>query len=182
MLQLTKCKLAIVFSVTLTCSSCNRLVDNIAFKSSYGDELIQDNDSLYAKLDTNDELNLKYLKHLIDTAEIKMLTELAFVDSVDHDYSSKSIILGDRKILEIRYKDLTIEKEMYSILNRIGAEFQKIDSTYKPEDYNFLPIDSSAFYNKAPVNLLKPQFEMTISSLQKAERDVLSKRVNNVKK
>jgi hypothetical protein len=94
MLQLTKCKLAIVFSVTLTCSSCNRLVDNIAFKSSYGDELIQDNDSLYAKLDTDDELNLKYLKHLID----------------------------------------------------------------------------------------KAQFEMTISSLQKAERNVLSKRVNNVKK
>ena len=107
MLQLTKCKLAIVLSVTLICSSCNRLADNNVFRANYG-ELIQDNDSLYAKLDTNDELNLKYLKHLIDTAEIKMLTELAFVDSVDHDYSSKSIILGDRKILEIRYKDLTI--------------------------------------------------------------------------
>jgi len=168
--------------IFVICSSCNRLADNNVFKASYGDEVFQDNDSLYAKLDSNDEANLKYLKHLVDTAEIKMLTELAFVDSVDTDYSSKSIILGNRKILEIHYKDLTIEKEIYSILNRVDVEFQKIDSTYKTEDYKFLPIDSSTFYHQAPVNLLKVLFEMTISSLQKAERDVLSKRANNVKK
>jgi len=157
--------------------SCNRVADNLYSKDFYTNQ--QDNNFLYNELsvDSTELVDYLSLKSLIDSLELEINGQLDFLDSIDSNYSPKTIIKGDKNIISSFYNDGVTEKEILLLLYKIDKKLSILNENYDQKNFNFLPTDTLLMYDKMPLELLKSLFEITISAIRDAEKETLTKKI-----
>lgn len=166
-------KKLVILGCVLAWVSCDRISDKSYLRDFYSNQ--EDNDYLYKQLsvDSIELQNFLSLKNSIDSLELEIQSQLDFLDSIDSNYSPKTIIIGDKMILSNFYNDGINEKEILTLLKKIDIKLTMLDKNYDQRNFNFLPTDTLMMYNKMSPELLSGLFELTISSVRDAEKKAL---------
>lgn len=99
--------------------------------------------------------------------------ELNFLDSVQSKNKLK-VLFGLRiSEFETRYKNDSVELEVNRLLEEINDTLTLLDNDYNQDDFKFISSDTSIFYPKMNIPIMRKYFKFLLHSTVEAEKSVL---------